>query len=142
MTRSSPVVLAVIALGACDSRQTEANETALLLQRVQSYTDAEGPEQTRSLEALEALRPTSSRVREARDSCLAAYSLVERAERDHEMAKKLLGEVTSGKRPLAQTRETIEGRIERSNRAIEEARPRINRCTRLLSDLKRETRQN
>ncbi|MBI2894388.1 MAG: hypothetical protein HYY06_12620 [Deltaproteobacteria bacterium] len=142
MTRSSLVFFAVIALGGCDSRQTEANETALLLQRVQSYTDSEGPEQETSLEALRAFKPTSSRVREARDSCVAAYSLVERAERDHETAKKLLGEVTSGKRQLGETRGTIEGRIDRSNRAIEEARPRINRCTRLLSDLKRETRQN
>lgn len=134
------VMASMFALGGCESKQTEANETALLLQRVQSYTDSEGEEQAKALGALVALHPTSGRVREARDSCVAAYSLVARAELDHETAKKLLGEVTSGKRSLKETRATIEGRIERSNQAIDQARPKINRCTRLLSDLRRENR--
>jgi hypothetical protein len=126
---------------ACQSSQTEENETALLLLRVQEYTGTEGQEQVALLATLQNFHPTSPRVREARDTCVAAYTLVQRAEREHADAKDLLEQVTSGKRPLVATRDEIERKIDRSNSAIAAARPKISRCTRLLSDLRREHRR-
>lgn len=131
------VVLSCLA-GACDSYEQEGNELSLLMQRVQGYTDSTDEEQRAQLEALRRFEPSTDRVKEARDACLDAYTLVESAERDHLEARHMLEEVTAGRGDLAKSRPEIEKRITRSNEAIDGARPRIKRCTRLLSDLKRE----
>jgi hypothetical protein len=126
---------------ACDTHEQEGNELSLLIQRVQGYTDASEEEQAAQLEALRRFAPSTERVREAREACLGAYTLVERAEGDHAAAREMLEAVTAGTGDLAKTRPVIERRIKSSNDAIEGARPRIARCTRLLSDLKREHRR-
>ena len=138
-----PLVLVLLAATAfaCESREQEGNELALLMQRVQGYTDADEADQAAQLAALRKFAPSTKRVREARQACLGAYTLVEQAERDHAEAKRMLESVTSGGADLAGSREAIQRRIERSNAAIDEAKPRINRCTRLLSDLQRDHRQ-
>lgn len=133
------------ALSACDSREQEANELSLLMQRVQGYTDADEQDQPAQLEALRKFAPSTERVREARQACLGAYTLVERAERDHAEARRILESVTGNGTglgtDLADKRADIQQRIDRSNAAIDEAKPRINRCTRLLSDLQRDHRR-
>jgi chromosome segregation ATPase len=139
-----PLVLLVSLLagaGGCESHEQEANELALLLQRVQGYTSADEDEQEAQLEALRRFAPSTKRVKEARQACLEAYSLVERAERDHAEAKRILEAVTSGSADLAKSRPQIQQRIDRSNQAIDDAKPRIRRCTRLLSDLQRDHRR-
>ena len=134
-------VLLVSAAAACESREQEANELALLMQRVQGYTDADEADQGAQLEALRRFAPSTKRVRAAREACLGAYTLVEEAEQDHAVARKMLESVTLGGGDLTKTRAEIEQRIARSNEAIDGAKPRIRRCTRLLSDLKREHRR-
>lgn len=126
---------------ACDSHEQEGNELSLLMQRVQGYTDATEQEQSAQLAALRQFEPSTNRVREARDVCLEAYTLVERAETDHAEARRMLEAVSAGQGDLAKTRPEIEKRIARSNDAIDGARPRIAKCTRLLSDLRREHRR-
>lgn len=144
MQRSSALLLALslsVLAGACESHEQEGNELALLIQRVQGYTDADEADQAVELAALERFRPSTKRVSAARDACFEAYSLVERAETDHAEARRMLEEVSAGTGDLAKTRPAIERRIASSNEAIEGAKPLIHRCTRLLSDLKRDHRR-
>lgn len=141
--RSLAAILLLLpwAATACNSHEQEGNELALLIQRVQGYTDADESDQGQQLQALKRFAPSSERVEEARSACFDAYTLVERAESDHAEARRMLEEITAGKGDLARTRPAIERRIARSNEAIEGARPKIARCTRLLSDLKRDHRR-
>jgi len=133
--------LALSLAAGCESREQEANELALLMQRVQGYTDADEADQGAQLEALRRFAPSTKRVRAAREACLEAYTLVEKAEQDHAEARRMLESVTTGGADLAKTRAEIERRIAHSNDAIDGAKPRINKCTRLLSDLKRDHRR-
>jgi hypothetical protein len=142
--RSSPTIvlfLALVAGPACNSHEKEGNELALLIQKVQGYTDADEAEQGPQLDALRRFAPSTERVGAARTACLDAYTLVERAESDHAEARRMLDGLTGAAGDLAATRPKIEKRIASSNKAIEDARPLIARCTRLLSDLKREHRR-
>ncbi len=141
MRRAWITAILFLSAAGCDSHEQEGNELSLLMQRVQGYTDATGEEQSAELAALRKFEPSTDRVRAARDVCLEAYTLVERAETDHAEARRMLEAVTAGQGDLAKTRPEIEKRIARSNDAIDGARPRIARCTRLLSDLRREHRR-
>lgn len=135
------LLVLLVCAAACDSHEQEGNELSLLMQRVQGYTDASEEDQPAQLEALRRFEPSTQRVQTAREECLGAYTLVERAERDHAEARRMLATIEAGTGDLAKTRPAIERRIQSSNEAIEGARPRIARCTRLLSDLKREHRR-
>jgi hypothetical protein len=133
-------VCVAVALGACNTHEKEGNELSLLIQKVQGYTDADEADQPGQLAALRAFAPTTERVQKARETCLQAYTLVERAEREHAEAKRMLDRVTSGAGDLVKTRPAIERRIASARESIDGATPRIAKCTRLLSDLKRDHR--